>query len=110
MHVTFVKKRLASGEFCPKCQDVERRLLLDGHLDRIDAVVIANETDPESPGMRLADTLNVDRAPFFVIKDGTATSVYTVYFKFVNEVLRGRVSAGAEAAEILRDNPDLDYV
>jgi hypothetical protein len=85
-------------------------LLLDGHLGRIDTVLIADETDAESPGMRLADTLNVDRAPFFVIKDGVATSVYTVYFKFVNEVLRAPVGASAEAAEILQDNPDLDYV
>ena len=110
MHITFVKKRLASGEICDKCQDVERRLGVDGYLDQLDEVVVADEADSESPGMQLADALSVDRAPFFVVRDGAQTSVYTVYFKFVKEVLKGQVKATDAAAKILRDNPDLDFV
>lgn len=110
MHITFVKKRLASGEFCDKCQDVERRLTADGHFDRIDAVLIADEADPESQGMQLANAMDVERAPFFVVRDGDRTTVHTVYFKFVKEVLRSPVKASEAAVEILRDNPDLDFV
>jgi len=110
MHITFVKKILATGEPCPKCGDVESRLREGGHWERLDAVVIADERDPESRGMQLASELGVDRAPFFVVEDGAETTVYTVFFKFLREVLDARSSSVDEAKDILASNPDLDYV
>ena len=87
MKITFVKKILASGEPCPKCADVEQRLTKTGQLARIDETIIADERDPSSPGMVLADELGVKRAPFFVVDDDGERKVYTVYFKFAKEVL-----------------------
>ncbi len=110
MKVTLVKKVLADGSPCAKCADVEAHLERSGYADRIDAVLIADERDPTSPGMQLAERLGVTRAPFFVVETGAGTRVYTVYFKFVREVLREQLSAREEDEETLRDNPDLDYL
>jgi hypothetical protein len=108
MHITLVKKILASGEPCRKCQDVEARLRRSGRWEHIDEVVVADERDPQSPGMRMAEAFDVDRAPFFVVADNGDQQVYTIYYKFVKEVLDGSVSPQQVAAEILADNPDLD--
>lgn len=110
MHITFVKKLLASGEPCPKCADVSARLEADGQMARIDETVIADERDPASPGMQLAARHGVSRAPFFIVEDATGTRVYTVYFKFAREVLGRPGSAVGESEELLRDNPDLDFI
>ena len=111
MHITFVKKILASGEPCAKCADVEARLNDSGHMPRIDKVVIADERDPASEGMQLAAAHAVTRAPFFIVEDGESPpAVYTVYFKFAKEVLGRKQSTSDEAQEILRDNPDLDFI
>ncbi len=88
MKITLVKKILKSGEPCRKCADVLDKLEESGYLGRIDEILIADESDPESPGMQLARQYNVDRAPFFVVEeDGKEPVIYTVYFKFVMEVL-----------------------
>ena len=111
MHITLVKKILATGEPCAKCADVMRRLERSGQIDRIDEVIIADERDPDSPGMKLARQLGVTRAPFFVVDAGeTEPDVYTVYFKFARDVLGNASSRADEASEILRDNPDLDFI
>jgi hypothetical protein len=53
----------------------------------------------------------VDRAPFFVVeRDGQPTAIYTVYFKFVKEVLNTQTDEADELQEILNDNPDLDFI
>ena len=110
MKITFVKKILASGEPCPKCADVEQRLIKTKQLAQIDEIVIADERDPGSTGMVLAKQLNVQRAPFFVVEDNGEQRVYTVYFKFAKEVLGKQTSGADQAREILKDNPDLDYI
>ena len=110
MKITFVKKILASGEPCPKCQDVESRLTSGDHWSAIDETLIADERDPESPGMRLAQQLGVDRAPYFVVKSNQKTIAYTIFFKFLKEVLQGTSSKADEAKDILASNPDLDFV
>ncbi len=110
MHITFVKKILANGEPCRKCRDVETRLDRSGHMSRIDRILIADERERESPGAMLAEKLSVDRAPFFVVENESVTTVYTVYFKFLKEVLEVDVSSSEAAQEILRDNPELDFV
>jgi len=110
MRITFVKKILANGEPCGKCADVSMRLERDGYLDRIDRTVIADERDARSEGMRIAAEHAVDRAPFFVVEDGSSTRVFDVYFKFVNEVLKARTSEVEAARDLLNQNPDLDFV
>ncbi|WP_226661302.1 hypothetical protein [Microbulbifer aggregans] len=90
MRITLVKKVLADGSLCAKCKDVEQKLKENDQEKFLDQVLIADERDPESPGMQLAQSLQVQRAPFFVVeKEGEAPQVYTVYFKFAKEVLKG---------------------
>jgi len=69
MHITMVKKRLASGEPCRKCAQAEELLRKRDHWDRIDEVVWADETDPKSPGMLLAAEHKVEVAPFYLVRD-----------------------------------------
>lgn len=91
MHITLVKKVLADGSLCAKCGDVEQKLKENDQEKFLDETLIADERDPESPGMQLAQRLNVQRAPFFVVEEeGKEPEVYTVYFKFVKEVLNSQ--------------------
>jgi hypothetical protein len=110
MKITFVKKILADGSPCPKCADVEKKLQQTGNIDQIDEVLIADERQPDSAGMKLANDLQVSRAPFFVVERAGEVEVFTVYFKFVKQVLGGKTSSTEEATELLNDNPDLDYI
>ncbi len=111
MHITLVKKILADGSPCRKCAEVQERLENEGLIDRIDHTVIADERDPESEGMLLAKKHDVDRAPFFIVeKDNSDVEIYTVYFKFINEVLNQTSNEKDAAKEILDDNPDLDFL
>lgn len=114
MRITFVKKILKSGEPCPKCADVSARLEASGQLARIDEVIVADERDPDSAGMKLAIAHGVTVAPFFLVEQGGETTVYTVYLKFAREVLRGaptpQKGALQEAEEMLRADPGLDLI
>ena len=113
MRITFVKKILANGEPCPKCLDVEQRLKERGVMASIDHVAVADEREPASEGMELARRHGVEVAPFFLVEENSQTAVYTIYFKFVKEVLADRdedVSAVDEAFEILRANRELDLI
>ncbi len=107
--ITFVKKILASGEPCGKCRDVEARLSAGNYWNAIDRVVIADERDPESEGMRLAATLGVDRAPFFVVETATNTAIYTVFLRFMKDVL-GSTTPTDDAQLLLASNPELDLL
>jgi len=82
-HITFVKKILANGELCKKCQEVSERLSSEKLIDLIDHIAIADERDADSEGARLANKHNVERAPFFLVEndDGEVT-VFDIYFKF----------------------------
>jgi len=111
MHITMVKKIMKDGSPCRKCADVLSQLEENKLLNRIDQIVIADERDPDSAGMILAKEHNVDLAPFFVVEEeGQATKIYTVYFKFVKEVLSEGTSEKQEIKEIMDQNPDLDYL
>ena len=114
MKITLVKKILADGSPCKKCGDVLKRLEDADQMKLINEVLIADERDPQSPGMLLADSLKVERAPFFVVEeDDKETRAYTVYFKFVKEVLNQATSNADEVDElkdILDQNPDLDFL
>lgn len=110
MKITLVKKVFADGSPCKKCAEVEQKMRESGQLDRVDHTVIAYEADPESPGMLLAAEHSVDRAPFFIVeRDGQDPEVYTVYFKFVKDVLNQTTTEDEEIKEIMND-VDLDFL
>jgi len=110
MKITLVKKILADGSPCQKCADVLEKLEQSNQMQFIDQIVTADERDPTSEGIQIAKRLNVERAPFFVVEEaGKATQVYTVYLKFVKEVLNQQQSDADEAKEIMENN-DLDFL
>jgi len=112
MTITLVKKILKDGSPCAKCADVLQKLKESGHMSRIDDILVADERDSNSPGMQLARQYQVDRAPFFLVdhEDGQDPVIYTVYLKFVREVLEQKASESDELKEIMKDNPDLDFL
>lgn len=112
MKITFVKKILVDGSPCSKCADVIDKLESSGQMARIDEVLIADERDALSPGMQIAKKFNVDRAPFFVVEDEQTKEprIYTVYLKFVKEVLEQKTNEKDELTEIMQNNSDLDFL
>ncbi len=111
MNIVYVKKIKADGSPCKKCAEVTERLENADQMKFIDRVVIADERDPASEGMKLAEQYSLDRAPFFVVtKDDGETSVYTVYFKFVKEVLNQQGDDKAELKDIMDQREDLDFI
>lgn len=111
LKITFVKKILADGTPCKKCADVQEKLDSSGQIHKIDAVVTADERDPRSEGMQLAELYNVDRAPFFLVeRPQQQTQVYTVYLKFAKEVLEQETAEADELKEIMQSNSDLDFL
>ncbi len=111
MNITMVKKIKKDGSPCRKCADILRQLEENKLLNRIDQIVVADERDPNSEGMILAKKHDVNLAPFFVVEEeDQATKIYTVYFKFVKEVLSGVVSDEQEIRGIMDQDPDLDYL
>ena len=111
MTITMVKKIKADGTPCRKCEEVTRRLEDAGLTDHIDEIVIADENNPESKGMLLAEKYNIDRAPFFIVEeDGAEPRIYTVFMKFLREVLQTEVSEADAARDIIDASPDLDYI
>ncbi len=110
MKITLVKKILKDGSPCRKCADVLDKLESSGHMARIDNVLVADERDPESEGIAVAKQYDVDRAPFFVVeREGKDAEVYTVYMKFLKEVLEQKTNEADELKEIM-DNQDLDFL
>jgi hypothetical protein len=111
MHITMVKKIKEDGSSCRKCAEIEQRLKDSDLIDRIDHVVIADERDSESEGLKLATQHNVERAPFFIVEEkDKPTRIYTVYFQFVKEILTSEISEQEEVKEIMEQNPDLDFL
>lgn len=111
MKITFVKKILADGSPCKKCADVQLKLEESGNIARIHYVLVADERDPNSEGMKIAKQFNVERAPFFVVEEtGKQPQIYTVYLKFVKEVLDQNTDDKEELKEIMQNNSDLDFL
>jgi len=113
-NVVFVKKILADGSPCRKCEQVLQRLHDDKLFDSIDQMIIANESDPNSEGMRLAAEYKVERAPFFIVEyENGETEVFDIYLKF-----RKKAATSAAVAEektedlvdLIEQFPELDYI
>ena len=82
-----------------------------GQLGKIDQVLVADEADLNSAGMLLAAEHGIDRAPFFIVEyEDQPTQVYTVYLKFVKEILAEHISEAEEIQDIMDTNPDLDFI
>ena len=98
-----VKKTMADGTDCRKCAEVTEFLKTRGLWERIDEVVWARENDPSSPGAQLGALLGVERAPFFVVRDGGDEKVY----KSVLQLIQERFGEAVTTAERARDvDPD----
>jgi hypothetical protein len=96
-----VKKALAGGSDCRKCEEASDYLKSRGLWDRVDEIVWAVEDDPDSPGMELGRQHGVDRAPFFIVReDGAAPVVYTSVLHLVRERLGAAVTT-AEAVQAI---------
>lgn len=90
---------------------MEKRLEEAGLSGKIDNIIIADERDPASEGMQMAAQFEVDRAPFFIVEDeGKEPRIYTVYMKFLKEVLDREVSETDAVKDIMDSNPDLDFL
>ena len=116
MRITMVKKRLAGGRTCEKCEQAEELLRSRGLWARIDEVAWAVEGEPDSPGMLLSKRHAVEVAPFFVVTgDDGADTVYTSALKLIRDLFpekRGAVRAEAvspaeleELAARMADSP-----
>jgi hypothetical protein len=104
MHVTMIKKRLSDGTECRKCQEATALLQSRGLWPRIHEVVWAHEGDPTSPGMQIGTRVGVDRAPFFIVSDGTREVVYASVLQLIREHFDVEVSAQQRAAAIDADD------
>ena len=104
MHITMVKKRLADGSECRKCQEASEHLHSRGLWHRIDEVVWAQEGDQTSPGMQLGSRLGVDRAPFFVVQDAGGQAVYVSVLQLVKDRLGQAVTAQEQVQAIDPDD------
>jgi len=106
-----VKKILADGSPCRKCGEIEARLSEGGYLDRINHIAVADERDPDSEGMVLANRYQIERAPFFIIEEpGREPRIYTVFMRFLKEVLQAKVEARDEAREMMERDDSLDFI
>ncbi len=104
MRITFVKKIKADGLPCRKCAEVEQRLEKRKLAHRIDQVVEADEANPKSEGMVLADKYRVTEAPFFLVEDAAGSvQVYTSFLRLLREVLQAGGSEEDENTEIARN-------
>ena len=106
MHITFVKKRNPDGSSCAKCEEVERRLIRDGHLARIDEIAIADLADPDSAGMQLAREFNTEYAPFFIVRDGARLRQLGKNHARMGHFTRDRFVAEVETEPVVRRPAD----
>jgi phosphoadenosine phosphosulfate reductase len=97
MHITMVKKVLASGEPCRKCLQAEELLKARGLWQRIDEVVLAVENDPQSAGMLLGARHDVETAPFFVVRENGEERIYRAVLKLVQALSRPAEPSQLEA-------------
>ena len=104
VHVTMVKKRLADGSECRKCQEATAHLQSRNLWSRIDEVVWAREGDEASAGMQLGARLGVDQAPFLVVRDAGRESVYVSVLQLIRERFGVAVPAAQQATAIDADD------
>ncbi len=93
-----IKKIKADGNPCQKCMQVEELLKERGYLDRIDRIVYAEETNPESEGFKLAQKFQVSVAPFFIVeKEGSEPLIYKSVLAMINKEFIDKKAEGTQA-------------
>ena len=100
MHITMVKKRLADGSECRKCQEATAHLQSRGLWAHVTEIVWAHEDDHTSHGMVLSRHHGVDRAPFFIVRDDQGEVVYVSVLQLVRDRFDAKVTAVQQAAAI----------
>lgn len=109
-HITLVKKVKKDGSPCRKCVEVLARIEREGYTHRIDRIVIADEANPMSEGMQMAQTFKVKTAPFFLVDSNVdkdvPTELYTVYFKLKREILAKDLSE-EQALKDIQESPQV---
>jgi len=104
MSILMVKKILLDGSPCGKCAQAEEILKKRGYWEQIDSLIIADEADPDSEGMKLAAEKNVELAPFFIVRDEEGKErLYTRVFEFIKKELRKNDPAVSAAPDRERD-------
>ncbi len=99
MTIIMVKKRLEDGSTCKKCEEAESMLRRRGAWKLIDEVIWADEGDPKSAGLLLAERFKVEVAPFFIVgKLEDKPVVYTSALKLHRSVLKKRTFTAPDAA------------
>ena len=74
-----VKKRMEDGSWCKKCTDVASMLDTDGTSEWVGGMSIADITDVESDGIRLAQHFQEEKAPFFVVRSEADAEWRVIY-------------------------------
>jgi hypothetical protein len=100
MHITMVKKRLADGTECRKCQEATAHLQSRGLWEHVTEIVLAHEDDHSSEGMVLSRHHGVDRAPFFIVRDDDREAVYVSVLQLVRDRFDAKVTASQQATAI----------
>ena len=111
MNITMVKKIKADGNLCRQSANVFEKLKQLSLIDCIDNIVFADERQPSSKGWALALKHSVKAAPFFIVeKEDGSSQVYTKYSLFLREIFGQQTLESEEIAEIMAQNPDLDFI
>src|SRR4029079_17690921 len=100
MHITMVKKRLADGSECRKCEEATAHLKSRGLWDHVTEIVLAHEDDDSSHGMVLSRHHGVDSAPFVLVRDDNDVAIYLSVLQLVRDRLDGNVSRVEQAQSI----------
>jgi hypothetical protein len=114
MKITMVKKIYEDGGECKKCNEVQQRLKEGDELKLIDKIVVADVRDHESEGFKIAEKYNVEVAPFFVVEDEGAVTIYKTYMQFKRDVLKKKVESAdreiEEKRELNKAVDDIDFL
>ena len=99
MQVTMVKKVLADGSPCKKCQEASDKLAAMNLDDQIDRILEVHEARPgEGEGAAFAARFEVDRAPFFVVEEEGNERVILSVMQLIRKVLEPRKASGTVAS------------
>jgi hypothetical protein len=110
MSIVMIQKIKLNGERCNRSERIFQDLKKRNLLNQIHQIAIADERDPSSIGYALAAQYKVDKAPFFVVTSNSSTLVYSAYQLFLKEVLHQVPDDADEIAEIMSQNPDLEFI
>jgi hypothetical protein len=108
VHISMVKKLKTDGTFCTKCVQVQEMLEKRDYMKHIDEVIIAQENNPKSSGMILANKYKVNNAPFFIVKnnekDEKPKEIFTMFYQLKNFIEK-KNDEKEELEEINKNNP-----